>query len=140
METVLYRHRRSPEGYRPGMDSSNGSAFIEMSRLDQRTLRAIDPVHRIGQIKDIRRKEAYRLKLGTGMIMGFRTPRMGVDDFTGKPLVSMEKEIRGRKEKCEQHKQNDTADLRESPIHSMQRYKKFAGSHLFQANRHNVYT
>ena len=110
METVLYRHRRSPEGYRPWMDSSNGSAFIEMVRLDQRTLRAINPVHRIGQIEDIRRKEAYRLKLGTGMIMGFRTPRMGVDDLAGNALVSMEKEIRGRKEKCEQHKQNDTAD------------------------------
>lgn len=123
METVLYRHRRSPEGYRPGMDSSNGSAFIEMSRLDQRTLRAIDPVHRIGQIKDIRRKEAYRLKLGTGMIMGFRTPRMGVDNLAGNALVSMEKEIRGRKEKCEQHKQNDTADPWKPLTHRVQRYK-----------------
>ena len=50
--------------------------------------------------------------------------RVGVDDLAGNALVSLEKEIRGRKEKCEQHKQNDTADPWEPLTHQVQRYKK----------------
>mgnify|MGYP003313586401 CR=1 FL=1 len=75
------------------MDSRYGRAIVGIRRLNQRPLRAIGNICLGGCIENVRRKDAYRLELCTGMVMGFRTPRMRVDDFSGKALVSMEKEI-----------------------------------------------
>lgn len=93
-EKVLYRHRWSSQGYRSGMDSRYGRAIVGIRRLNQRPLRAVGNIYRGGNVENVRRKDAYRLELSAGMIMGFRAPRMGVDDFAGKTFVSMEKEIR----------------------------------------------
>ena len=90
---VLYRHRGTSQGYRSGMDSRDSHAVVGICRSNQRPLRAIGNICLGGCIENVRRKDAYRLELCTGMVMGFRTPRMGVDDFSGKALVSMEKEI-----------------------------------------------
>lgn len=92
-EKVLYRHRWSSQGYRSGMDSRYGRAIVGTCRGNQRPLRAIGNICLGGCIENVRRKDAYRLELSAGMIMGFRTPRMRVDDFAGKTFVSMEKEI-----------------------------------------------
>ena len=93
-EKVLYRHRWSSQGYRSGMYSRDSHAVAGTCRGNQRPLRAVRSIYRGGNVENVRRKDAYRLELSAGMIMGFRTPRMGVDDFSGKALVSMEKEIR----------------------------------------------
>ena len=92
-EKVLYRHRWSSQGYRSGMYSRDSHAVAGTCRGNQRPLRAVGNIYRGGNVENVCRKDAYRLELSAGMIMGFRTPRMGVDDFAGKTFVSMEKEI-----------------------------------------------
>ena len=62
-----------------------------------------------------------KLKLVGAMIVGLATPGMGVYNLVVRPLVNMEKEIGGRKERCVQQ-QKECCGIPISFIHRLQRY------------------